>query len=407
MKLQRVLWVCFAVLLLAGGIAGAQATKSVTIFANFINWKAWPDFQQDFEKTTGIKINAIMAPSDTNEMKMKLTTMLAAGDSTYDVMYIDELMAVGFAPAKFLEPIDDVMTKSVAADFAPDVIDRISTYKGKIYSVPVDTQPMFFYVNRPMFKDAGVKIPTTGAEFLAAAHALTKGDVYGYGASWITGGYLYNDAIRWMYVFGGDYLNWKKPGSRQGLQYMYDLLYKEKVVSTASITENYDVLNQKLKEGKVGMIFQWSYVTGVLGDSFPNPIDIAPMPKFTTNKTLVGGWHFTLNAFSKNKAAGKEFLKFAASVKGQTHFVDFDFHTAANFKVLTDPVNIAKVPMLKYIGDYLGAKSLVPRPSNGKITEIMDTTEPIIQSYLSKQITLDECVSKGQVQIDLLMAQLK
>jgi multiple sugar transport system substrate-binding protein len=407
MNLKRASLTVLVILLVAGGMTFAQTAKTVNVFANFITWKAWPAFQADFEKTTGIKINAMVAPSDTNEMKMKLTTMLAAEDSTYDVMYIDELMSVGFAPAKFIDPIDDVMTKAVAADFAPDVIARISTYNGKIYTVPVDTQPMFFYVNTKMFKDAGVKIPTTGAEFLAAAKKLTKGDVFGYGASWTNGGFLYNDAIRWMYAFGGDYLNWKNAGSRQGLQYMYDLLYKDKVVSTASINDTYDALNQKLKEGKVAMIFQWSYVTGVLGESFPNPVDIAPMPMFKTNKTLVGGWHFVLNAFSKNKPAGKEFLKFAASVQGQTHFVDFDFHTAANFKVLTDPANVAKVPMLKYIGSYLGAKSLMPRPSNGKITEIMDTTEPILQAYLSKQITLDQCVQKGQAQIDQLMAQLK
>ncbi len=407
MNRKRLLLAVLVILLVAGGMAMAQAGKTISVFASFITWKAWPSFQADFEKTTGIKVNAIIAPSDTNEEKQKLTTMLASGDSTYDIMYIDELTTVGFEPAKFIDPIDDVMTPAVVANFAPDVIARISTYNGRIYTVPIDTQPMFFYYNKKLFSDAGVKVPTNGAEFLDAAKKLTKGDKYGFGDAWTTDGALYNDTVRWMYSFGGDYLNWKAAGSREALQYMYDLMYKYKVLSQSSIAESYDPMNQKLKDGTVAMIFQWSYVTGVLGDSFPNPIDIAPMPTFRTNKTLVGGWHFALNAFSKNKPAAKEFLKFAASIQGQTHFLDFDFHTAANYQVLTNPANIAKIPMLKYIGDYLGAKSLVPRPSNGKITEIMTSTEPIIQSYLSNQSTLDQCVTNGQAQLDRLMAQVK
>lgn len=390
-----------------GGKETVPAAKTVNFISSSVNWQAWPAFQKDFEDTTGIKINPIMAPADTNEFKMKLTTMLSSGDSSIDTMYIDELMSVGFSQAKFLEPLDDVMTPEVAANYAEDVVKNISSFNGKIYTVPGDTQPMFFFVNKDMFKEAGVKIPTTEAEFMAAAKAFTKDGNFGYGASWTNGGFLYNDAIRWMYAYGGDYLDWKLPGSRQGLQKMYDLIYTDKVASPSAVTDTYDALNQKFKEGKYAMIFQWSYIGGVLGDQFPSKFDIVSMPTFKTNKTLVAGWHFAMSAYAKNKDAAKEFLKFIASVKGQTHFTDFDVKSAAHMKVLKNPENIARVPMLKYIGDYLGANSLKPRPSNAKITEIMDATEPIAHAYLSKQISLDECVEKAQKEIDRITASMK
>jgi hypothetical protein len=37
----------------------------------------------------------------------------------------------------------------------------------------------------------------------------------------------------------------------------------------------------------------------------------------------------------------------------------------------------------------------------------MDATEPIAHAYLSKQISLDECVEKAQKEIDRITASMK
>ena len=69
-----------------------------------------------------------------------------------------------------------------------------------------------------MFADAGLKYPTNKDEFIEAAKKLTKDGVYRYGASWSKGGQLFNDAIRWTYAFGGDYLNWEDPNTKAAFQ---------------------------------------------------------------------------------------------------------------------------------------------------------------------------------------------
>jgi maltose-binding protein MalE len=133
-------------------------------------------------------------------------------------MYIDELMSVGFSQAKFLEPLDDVMTPEVAANYAEDVVKNISSFNGKIYTVPGDTQPMFFFVNKDMFKEAGVKIPTTEAEFMAAAKAFTKDGNFVTELLGPTEASCYTTRYAGCTHHGGDYLDWKLPVRGRGFR---------------------------------------------------------------------------------------------------------------------------------------------------------------------------------------------
>jgi hypothetical protein len=59
--------------------------------------------------------------------------------------------------------------------------------------------------------------------------------------------------------------------------------------------------------------------------------------------------------------------------------------------------------MLKYTSDYAKLDCFVPRPSIAKANELVDVSESIISAYLSKQITLDECIEQGVEQIAALL----
>ena len=81
--------------------------------------------------------------------------------------------------------------------------------------------------------------------------------------------------------------------------------------------DTYDAMNQKIIDGKYGMAFQWGYLADVCGDKWEKSIEIAPMPVFATNQTLVAGWHMAVNKNSKKIDAAKEVLKVWASEEGQ------------------------------------------------------------------------------------------
>jgi len=381
----------------------AQKSRVVNLYSNLGSDVSIQILIDEFKTKTGIEINNMIAPTVTDELKAKLTTMLASSDDSIDVMWLDELMGVTFAKAGYFEPIDDVMTSDVIKNFSADVIKNIDQSDGKTYMVPMSTDVMFFWCNKDMLSAAGFNPPTTMEEFLTTAKALTKGDVYGYGASWAKGGYLYNDAIRYINQFGGNFLDWSNPGTKEGLQFMYDLIYKYKVTPEAAIGETYEVMNPKFEQGKYAMMFQWTYVATGLQDKFPKSLDIFPVPMYKNNTTISAGWHMAMNANAKNKAEGKELMKFFAGKDGQMVFTKLLTKSAASKEVLNDPAVTKELPTLKYAGQYADAGSLVPRPMHSKVNQIMDTTETLISSFLSKQISIDECITKGQEELNKLL----
>ena len=381
----------------------AAGSGTVNLYSNLGSDPSIQILIDAFKAATGIEINNMVAPTVTDELKAKLTTMLASSDDSIDVMWVDELMGVTFSKAGYFEAIDDIMTPEVIKNYSADIIKRIDQCDGKTYMIPMTTDVMYFWCNKDLFAQANLQPPTTQEEFLTAGKALTKGDIYGFGASWAKGGYLFNDAIRFINQFEGDYLDWTKPGTKDGLQFMYDLIYKYGITPEAAIGETYDAMNQKFEQGKYAMMFQWTYVATGLKDKFPGTLDVFPVPKYINNSTASAGWHMAMNVNAKNKAEGKELMKFFAAKEGQTVFTKILTKSAASKEVLNDESLVKDLPMLKYAGQYATAGSLVPRPMNSKINQIMEVTEALISSYLSKQISIDECLTTGQEELNKLL----
>jgi len=381
------------------------AGETITIAATMVSDPNWDKVVKVLEDETGIKINSYELPSAYADTVTKLTTVLSSGDDSWDIVYIGEFCAVGFPRAGWIDPISDVMTPEVVKAYPSDVIEKISSYNGEIYTVPSDLSPMFLYVNKKMFADAGIEYPTTEDEFIEAAKVLTNEEegVYGYGAAWSRTGELYNDAIRWTYNYGGDYYDWTKPGAKEAFHRMYDYIYTDKITPAAVLADNYMAANNKFLEGKYGMYMMWASLLAGIGDRYGQDFEIAPYPTFDTNHTLVAGWHWTLSSFSKKKDAAKEVLKVLASDAGQRTMIYVRSKTCASSNVLNEPDIVKDAPWLKSLAEYIEAGSLKPRPSCENVTQVQEQTEIPIHEYISKQISLEECIEQGQAVLDKLV----
>ena len=63
----------------------------------------------------------------------KATTMLASGDDSVDVYFIDEIMQLSFLSADFLEPLDDVVTDEDIGNILDGYADKFLVRDGHIY----------------------------------------------------------------------------------------------------------------------------------------------------------------------------------------------------------------------------------------------------------------------------------
>ena len=348
----------------------------------------------------GIVLEGVGAPTHFGDFMPVVTAMLAAGDSEMDIIHLDELLSISFASAGFLEPINDVMTPEVRAAFNPAVIETNVMFAGDAYLVPVNTNSMLFYVNKRMFEEAGLEYPTTGEEFLEAAIALTGDGVYGYGGAWLAAGPLYNEYIRWIRKYGGHPLDFTTPQARAGLQAMYDFIHVHGVTPSTTLANDLGMLNQKFVDGHYAMVWGWGGLFGIIGDDMGEEFDVAPMPTWETNYTVGAGWHMALNRFSTNQEAAKQVLSFMATDAGQRiNVLSFD-GTPARLETLTNPEVIGENQLLRILGEYAAAGSIVPRPTPVEVNEISTGVEPIVHMFLMGDITLDEAVEQSQNIID-------
>ncbi len=90
------------------------------------------------------------------------------------------------------------------SDFTPSLVERM-TYKGKLYAVPqvIDMQLLFY--RKSLLQAAGVNLPTTVDELIAAAKKLTTDKVKGFFAGNDGGVSVLGGPMLW--AAGQDYLN--------------------------------------------------------------------------------------------------------------------------------------------------------------------------------------------------------
>ena len=66
-----------------------------------------PEFDQwldNVEEATGLNINVIAAPTDSDTRQQKITTILSTGDSSVDIIEINDEMSSAFKNSGWLEP---------------------------------------------------------------------------------------------------------------------------------------------------------------------------------------------------------------------------------------------------------------------------------------------------------------
>ena len=92
-----------------------------------------PDFDEwlkNVEDATGLNINVIAAPTDSDTRQQKVTTVLSTGDASIDIIEINDEMSASFKNSGWLEGLNDtVMTEDVRSQFAQGYLKNMITDK--------------------------------------------------------------------------------------------------------------------------------------------------------------------------------------------------------------------------------------------------------------------------------------
>ncbi len=342
----------------------AQAKKykgqSVTFYGDNVGIGANVDkaLIKEFNKETGIKVNFVSKPSQSDQAYSLYSRLFTAKSSRMDVAMIDTVWPGSFANYLVnLKPMLGDTTKN----FYSTLIQN-DTVNGSLVAMPEFGDLGMLYYRTDLLKKYNIASPpTTWTQLAADAKKIQAGEQKTnkafYGFVWQGSAYegLTCDAMEWIASSGGGDIitNGKVTLNNPKAAAMLDMVHSwvgtiaPRDVTTYTETESDNAFNN----GTAAFMRNWPYAYAI-AQTMPKvkgKVAVEPLPHAAGNKSVgtVGGWQLAVSKFSKHPQAAEEFVRYltepAASVwlSAVGSFVPTQQATASN------PSVIKAMPFLK------------------------------------------------------------
>jgi multiple sugar transport system substrate-binding protein len=276
---------------------------------------------------------------------------------------------------------------------------------GKRFGVPWQSIGYGLIVNKSLLAKAGVAIPKTFPQFLAAAKALTKGTTqYGFAfrntmpqeSGW------WVDLSNWVYGFGGSWTDSKGNPTINTPQVVravteYANFYNLKLVPQGADATTY---RQMYWEGKIAMEIDNSAVPTIFSTGNPAikkdlVVVKTPFPFDRNVQTIIGT---AVNTASKNKAADAVFLNWMLLGTSQKTLITA--MSAESIATLVQPTKamLANLPWLKaYAAIAPQGVQAMPQGQELKTAEIrrlvLTQVDRVLRSGITPQAAMDQAQS--------------
>ncbi len=279
----------------------------------------------EFEKANpGIKVDASLIPNTSYEQT--IDTQIAGGDVP-DFMPVFTNMIAPMVNAGVLAPLDDCIAKSSFKDrLLPSV--SFAEIGGHTYGVPVTMSPQSLIYNKKLLDEAGVGIPKTVDEFVAAAKAVNeKTGQWGYVFPNDTNAlFTYIVSMQWVIGLGSD---WSKPDGT---------ITANDAIKVKAITLLKSFLDDKISprgldankvrtifaQGKAAFMVDGPWVINQVANTDPSLLpsvgfDVMPTP---THAAITGGAFYVIPKASKHQDDACKMLDIIYQPEAQLHYLE-------------------------------------------------------------------------------------
>ena len=281
--------------------------------------KAFDDAVSDWNKAnpnTPVKL----IPGDWGNLGDQLTTQFAAGTAP-DVIHFASVDILNFAARGYLHDLSSsfrAIKKNVS-----DGGWQASSYKGKLYGVPVIDQPYVVFVNLDLFKKAGIAVPTTSLnwdELAALAKRLTTSTTYGLATGLVrpaTVSTIVGSNFGAKFFVGYTSGRAKIQISSAELEFptrMHKMVYEDKSIDPLMLTVSAGGSLTNFIAGKSAMLFMGSYAAADLDIAARDKgfnWSVMPILKGSAGSLQAAGPQtFSISAQSKVKKDAARFINF-------------------------------------------------------------------------------------------------
>jgi multiple sugar transport system substrate-binding protein len=327
------------------GYTGPEAT---------ITYSIWGDPQEiknqqaivDAFHAANPKITVKVTVSDWDPYWDKLQTSLAGGDAP-DVFAMDGPLFPDYQTRDVLLDLKPFITRDGydLGQLADQAVADFTTPDGQ-FGLPRDLNVVALYYNKKMFDTAGIPYPDDTWDWAKLTEVAKQLTLKSGGKTTQWGFYTESTDMEnyWselVWQNGGDIVSADHKtslvGSDQaagGIQFLQDLIWKDKVMPDASIT---DALGDAFEQGQAAMEANGSWLVAT-DQAAGLDFGIAPLPKGPAGQaTSINPTGAVVYKGTKNPDAAWAFVKYLAGPAAQTKLMELKASLPANKSVLTGP----------------------------------------------------------------------
>lgn len=353
-----------------------------------------------YEETGRGTVERVEIPN--SEIETRLTTELGSGAGP-DVMFVQDTVFLNFVDAGFLAPLDSAVEGAdLNATNEGGVID------GERLGVAWQRAPFGFMYNAAILEEAGVEVPTSVDELIAAVETIEANtDAIGFGDQTPLAGHgIWTQGIdTWTYGAGGAWatedgeLTIDSPENVAGFEAI-------KQMQDAGIfaSDDFDTMRMMFAQGQVAMMSD--HAGGALISSLEgvvDPADIGVAPNPMPNPGYHEQLYVVVNQNSENLDAALDFVSWLVSEEGQ-----LSVRGASGADPLATDVPISD----EYAAQYPWAEGFleIGQTTTGRLipghemqtSQIMQTMLENLQLVLSSDVTSEEALATVQAEAEAL-----
>ncbi|MEM6429438.1 MAG: ABC transporter substrate-binding protein [Deinococcota bacterium] len=354
----------------------------------------------------------------TSEVQQQyLNTVLTSGSADIDIFLIDVVRPATYAAAGWAEPLngyfenEDAMM-SFLDQFLPGPVDA-DVVDGTLYALPSYTDAQFLYYRADLLEKYGFEPPATWDELVAQAQTILEGENddtlqgFNYQGAAIEGANC--TFLQPLWSAGGDWrdadgnITVDSDEGRQALNFLLSTMdvgvTKPNIAETAT-----DNSRQEFQAGDVVFMLNWGYAWGRFQNDedsqVTDMVGVAPLPAFDgfESATCIGGWQWTMNAFSDNKDEAWQVMEYLASEDVQRVLAAQDSRIPARISLYEDPDVLAAAPHFGEFYDVIIAAR--PRPVTPFYDQVSELIRTTVNAVLARSIDVDTALEDMQIGLE-------
>jgi multiple sugar transport system substrate-binding protein len=206
---------------------------------------------------------------------------------------------------------------------------EMGMYQGQKMALPIEHRAVMMWYRADLFEEAGIDVPATWDEAIAAAQQLATGGLVGYPVGLSTAG-AGNGFLEWfrpvIWAAGGDYLDeegnaiFDSPEGVRAYQLLYDMVHEHQVMPSEALNWSVDDMYQGFRAGRVVMVNWGTHRVAGGREALGQALQVAPIPSFepdTPTPTEVSGWHLAISATTNQPELAYAFIEHMTSTEAQ------------------------------------------------------------------------------------------